>query len=119
RVRVIDHVAERRRCACGHDTDAFALLPPGPLPRRRHQGGWDVHQRAAFNLATRLRHDHDQGLRLLDISGTFRSGDGATAFATIRSYIQTVALNGHNRLDALHQLFTTGPWLPPRLAGGT
>ena len=29
------------------------------------------------------------------------------------------ALNGHSRLDALHQLFTTGPWLPPRYAGGT
>jgi transposase len=122
--------------------DAFALLPPGPLPRRRHVGGWDVHQRAAFNLATRLREDDDQVLRLLDdtrvrfdnniaeralrmvklhdkISGMFRSEDGAAAFATIRSYIQTAALNGHNRLDALHQLFTTGPWLPPRLAGGT
>lgn len=122
--------------------DAFALLPPGPLPRRRHEGGWDVHQRAAFNLATRLRNDDDQVLRLLDdtrvrfdnniaeralrmvklhdkISGTFRNDDGAAAFATIRSYIQTAALNGHNRLDALHQLFTTGPWLPPRAAGGT
>jgi transposase len=130
----------RRYQACLDD--AFALLPPGPLPRRRHQGGWGVHQRAAFNLATRLRHDDDQVLRLLDdtrvpfdnntaeralrmvklhdkISGTFRSQDGATAFATIRSYIQTVALNGQNRLDALHQLFTTGPWLPPRLAGRT
>jgi hypothetical protein len=46
------------------------------------------------------------------ISGAFRSDDGACAFATIRSYIQTAALNGQNRLDALHQLFTTGPWLP-------
>jgi len=122
--------------------DAFALLPPGPLPRRRHEGGFDVHQRAAFNLATRMREDEDQVLRLLDdtrvpldnniaerslrmvklhdkISGTFRSEDGATAFVTIRSYIQSAALNGHNRLDALHQLFTTGPWLPPRFAGGT
>jgi len=129
----------RRYQACLDD--AFALLPPGPLPRRRHEGGWDVHQRAAFNLATRLREDDDQVLRLLDdtrvrfdnniaeralrmvklhdkISGTFRSEEGATAFATVRSYLQTAALNGHNRLDALHQLFTTGPWLPP-LAGGT
>jgi len=120
----------------------IALLPPGPLPRRRHEGGFDVHQRAAFNLATRMREDEDQVLRLLDdtrvrfdnniaerslrmvklhdkISGTFRSEDGATAFATIRSYIQTAALNGQNRLDALHQLFTTGPWLPHRFAGGT
>ena len=114
---------------------AFALLPPGPPPRRRHQGFWNVHQRAAWNLATRLRDQAPHVLRLLDdsrvpfdnntaeralrmtklhdkISGTFRSEHSATAFATIRSYIQTVALNGHNRLDALNQLFTTGPWLP-------
>jgi transposase len=114
---------------------AFALLPPGPPPRRRYRGGWNTRQRAAWNLATRLRDDADQVLRLLDdtrvpfdnntaeralrmvklhdkISGTFRSDTGATAFATIRSYIQTAALNGHNRLAALHQLFTTGPWLP-------
>ncbi len=122
--------------------DAFALLPPGPPPRRRHKGGFDVHQRAAWNLATRLRNDADQVLRLLDdtrvpfdnntaeralrmvklhdkISGTFRSDSGAEAFATIRSYIQTAALNGHNRLDVLRQLFKTGPWLPPALAGAT
>jgi transposase len=121
---------------------AFALLPSGPPPRRRHQAPWNIHQRAAWNLARRLRDDSDQVLRLLDdtripadnntaeralrmvklhdkISGTFRSDSGAAAFATIRSYIQTVALNGHNRLDALHQLFTTGPWLPPTTAGGT
>jgi transposase len=121
--------------------DALALLPAGPPPPRRYQGVWNVRQRAAWNLATRMRDDADQVLRLLDdtrvpfdnntaeralrmvklhdkISGTFRSDTGATAFATIRSYIQTAALNGHNRLDALHQLFTTEPWLP-NPAGGT
>lgn len=118
---------------------ALALLPPGPPPRRRHHGVWNVRQRAAWNLATRMRDDADQVLRLLDdtrvpfdnntaeralrmvklhdkISGTFRSDDGAQAFATVRSYIQTAALNGRNRLDALRQLFTTGPWIP---AGAT
>jgi transposase len=115
--------------------DAFALLPNGPPPRRRHHGAWTIHQRAAWNLASRMRDKSEQVLRLLDdtavpfdnntaeralrmvklhdkISGAFRSDDGACAFATIRSYIQTAALNGQNRLDALHQLFTTGPWLP-------
>ncbi len=126
-----------------HDTlaVAFALLPAGPPPPRRHRGGWSSAQRDAWNLASRLRDDADQVLRLLDdtrvpftnndaerslrmvklhdkISGAFRSADGAEAFATIRSYIQTAALNGHNRLAALRQLFTTGAWLPP-LAGGT
>ena len=47
------------------------------------------------------------------ISGTFRSADNAQAFVTIRSYIQTAAAHGHNRLDVLHQLFTTGAWQPP------
>jgi transposase len=119
---------------------AFAVLPAGPPPRRRHRGGWDIYQRAAWNLATRMRDHADDVLRLLDdtavpftnntaeralrpaklhdkISGSFRSDDGAEAFATIRSYLQTAALNGKNRLDVLHQLFTTGPWLPA--TGGT
>jgi transposase len=114
---------------------AFATLPAGPPPRRRHQGGWTIYERNAWNLATRMRAHADDVLRLLDdtavpftnntaeralrptklhdkISGTFRSDDGAQAFATIRSYLQTAALNGNNRLDVLHQLFTTGPWLP-------
>ncbi|HUP70675.1 MAG TPA: IS66 family transposase [Acidimicrobiales bacterium] len=122
--------------------DAFALLPPGPPPRRRHKGGFDIHQRKAWNLASRLRGDADQVLRLLDdtrvpfdnntaeralrmvklhdkISGTFRSDAGAEAFATIRSYIQTAALDGHNRLDVLRQLFKTGAWLPAYPAGAT
>jgi transposase len=115
--------------------EAFGLLPPGAPPRRRFSGGWLIHEREAWNLASRLRLHKDDVLRLLDdtavpadnntaeralrmfklhdkISGTFRSGDGAAAFATIRSYLQTAALNGENRLDVLRQLFTTGPWLP-------
>ena len=121
---------------------AFGLLPPGPPPRRRHQGGWNSAQRAAWNLAVRFRDDIDQILRFVDdttvpftnniaetslrmvklhdkISGTFRSETGAQSFVTVRSYIQTAAAHGINRLEALHQLFTTGPWLPPNYAGGT
>jgi transposase len=118
--------------------DAFALLPDGPKPRRRGEGGWTNTQRKAWNLATRLRTLDDQVLRALEntavptdnntaerslrmvklhdkVSGLFRSDSGAENFATIRSYIQTAALNGVNRLDALHQLFTTGPWIPPAI----
>jgi transposase len=114
---------------------AFALLPAGPPPRRRHRGGWSICEREAWNLASRLRDDADDVLRLLDntavpltnnaaerslrmvklhdkISGTFRSEDGARAFVTVRSYLQTAALNGKNRLEVLRQLFTSGPWLP-------
>ena len=113
----------------------FTLVPPGPPPRRRHQGGWLIVEREAWNLATRLENGADDVLRLLDdtavpltnnaaerslrmvklhdkISGTFRGNDGAEAFATIRSYLQTAAQNGENRLDVLRQLFTVGPWIP-------
>jgi len=115
--------------------DAFGLLPAGPKPRLR-AGGWSHAQRKAWNLATRLRTLDDQVLRTLEntavplsnntaeralrmiklhdkISGLFRSDTGAQDFATIRSYIQAAGLNGLNRLEVLHQLFTTGPWLPP------
>lgn len=115
---------------------AFALLPDGTPPRRAHTGGWNHAQRKAFNLATRLRTDADQVLRLLDntnvpftnnnaeralrmvklhdkISGCFHSADSAGHFATVRSYLQTANAHDHNPLDALRQLFTTGPWLPP------
>lgn len=51
------------------------------------------------------------------ISGSFRSDGGAQAFATIRSYLQTAALQGHNRLAVLRQLFVDGPWLPQVGAG--
>jgi len=115
--------------------EAFSLLPPGPLPRRRHRGGWLIAEREAWNLATRLKNGADDVLRLLDdtavpltnnaaerslrmvkihdkISGTFRSKAGAEDFATIRSYLQTAAQNGENRLEVLRKLFTTGPWIP-------
>ena len=51
-----------------HDTldVALFLLPDGPKPRLRHHGGWSVHERKAWNLATRMRTDADQVLRLLD-----------------------------------------------------
>lgn len=136
---VADGIEDRYRAIL---TDAFDLLPPGVPPRRRHMGGWNIHQRAAWNLATRLDRDIDQVLRYIDdttvpftnnlaerslrmvkihdkISGTFRSNEGAEAFAAIRSYIQTAAKHGQNRLEVLHQLFTTGPWIPPAAAGGT
>jgi len=119
---------------------ALALLPPGRPPPRRHTGGWTTAQRDAWNLATRMRNDADQVLRLLDdtrvpfdnnqaerdlrmikihdkISGCFRSLTNAEAYAATRSYLQTAGKHGTNRFDALRQLFTTGPWIPPQPAG--
>jgi transposase len=119
--------------------NAFSLLPDGPPPRRRHRGTWSVYQRKAWNLATRMRTDADQVLRLLDdtrvsfdnnsaeralrmvklhdkISGCFHSLTSAQAFATTRSYLQTAANHDQNLLHVLQQLFTTGPWIPPNPA---
>ena len=115
---------------------ALSVLPEGPPPRRRHQGGWNIDDRKAWNLATRMRDDADQVLRLLDdtrvnfdnntaeralrmvklhdkISGCFHSLAGAQAFAAVRSYLQTANNHNQNLLGVLHQLFTEGPWLPP------
>lgn len=115
---------------------ALAGLPAGPPPRRRHTGGWTGYQRDAWNLAARMRDRKADVLRMLadtqapwsnnqaerdlrmvkiqqKVSGTFRSTAGAEAFAACRSYIQTAAKHGKNLLDALVELFTTGPWLPP------
>jgi transposase len=131
----------RRYHACVNQ--AFALLPAGPPPRRRHQGGWSIYQRQAWNLATRMKSGAPDILRLLDdtavpfdnnpaerslrmiklhdkISGTFHSLAGAEAFTAIRSYLQTAANHDQNLLDVLTQLFTNGPWIPPpRSARGT
>lgn len=46
------------------------------------------------------------------ISGCFRSGDGATAFCRIRSYISTARKQGQRALHALNQLFVGAPFLP-------
>lgn len=53
-----------------HETleTAFSLLPPGPPPRRRHRGGWSICEREAWNLASRLKDDADDVLRLLENS---------------------------------------------------
>ncbi len=115
--------------------EIFALLPPGPPPRRRARPRWSEAQRKAWNLATRLRVGADQFLACLDdtrvawdnnvaeralrmvkihdkISGPFASLAGAEAFAAVRSYLQTAANHNQNLLGVLRQLFSAGPWLP-------
>jgi transposase len=45
--------------------------------------------------------------------GCWRTLDGLADFAVVQSYLSTAAKWGLSKLDALRQLFTTGPWLPP------
>jgi transposase len=51
--------------------------------------------------------------------GCWRTLQGLAEFATVQSYLSTAAKWGIDALDALRQLFTTGPWLPPALTPGT
>ena len=48
--------------------------------------------------------------------GCWRTLDGLADFAIVQSYLSTAAKWGLSKLDALRQLFTTGPWLPPATA---
>jgi transposase len=46
----------------------------------------------------------------------WRTLDGLADFAIGQSYLSTAAKWGLSKLDALRQLFTSGPWLPPATA---
>jgi transposase len=50
--------------------------------------------------------------------GCWRTLAGLTDFAIVQSYLDTATKWGLDKLDALHQLFTTGAWLPPALTPG-
>ena len=45
--------------------------------------------------------------------GTWRTLQGLADFAVVQSYLSTASKWGISKLNALHQLFTTSPWLPP------
>ena len=47
--------------------------------------------------------------------GCWRTLEGLAEFAIVQSCLSTAAKWGIDALDALRQLFTTGPWLPPAL----
>jgi transposase len=47
--------------------------------------------------------------------GAWHTLQGLIDFALVHSHLDTATKWGINKLHALHQLFTTGPWLPPAL----
>ncbi len=50
--------------------------------------------------------------------GCWRTLEGLADFAIVQSYLSTAGKWGIDKLDALTQLFTTGPWLPPDIRPG-
>jgi len=47
--------------------------------------------------------------------GAWRTIQGFIDFVLVHSYLDTATKWGIDKLDALRQLLTTGPWLPPAL----
>jgi transposase len=47
--------------------------------------------------------------------GCWRTLQGLADFAVVQSYLSTARKWGITSIDALRQLFTTGPWLPPAI----
>jgi transposase len=47
--------------------------------------------------------------------GCWRTPQGLADFAIVQSYLSTAAKLGLDKLEALRQLFATGPWLPPAI----
>ena len=109
----------------------LAAQPP-PVPRPVGKRGKQA-QTQPKNLLDALLHRAHQVLAFLDdlripftnnqaesdlrmvkvqqkISGTFRSQDGITAFARIRSYLSTMRKQGRPLLEALFALFTGHPF---------
>ena len=50
--------------------------------------------------------------------GAWRTVQGLSDFAIVQSYLDTATKWGIDKLHALQELFTTGPWLPPALTPG-
>jgi transposase len=48
--------------------------------------------------------------------GAWRTLQGLADFAVVQSYLSTASKWGISKLDALRQLFTNSPWLPPATA---
>lgn len=74
--------------------------------------------RFAYDLATPFTNNQaEQDQRMIKtqqkISGCWRTGDGATAWLRVRSYLSTTRKNGLNPLTVLHDAITGNPWKPP------
>jgi transposase len=89
---------------------------------RRFRDHEDMILRFATNLAVGFTSNQaERDIRPVKVQqrasgGTWRTLTGLADFAIVRSYLSTAGKWGIDALDALTQLFTTGPWLPPAAA---
>jgi len=57
----------------------------------------------------------ERDVRMVKLSGTWRTLDGARNYCSLRSYISTMKKHGQPVLDGLRLLFEGGVWLPAGL----
>jgi transposase len=97
---------------------------PNPVERRSFNlaTAFATHKRSILRFMTDLQvpltnNQAERDLRPSKlhrkISGCFRSQAGAERFANLRSYLSTTRKNRIPAIDALTQLFTGDPWMPP------
>jgi transposase len=89
---------------------------------RRFRDNQDMILRFATDLAVGFTSNQaERDIRPVKVQqrtsgGCWRTLDGLADFAIVQSYLSTAAKWGLTKLDALRQLFVTGPWLPPAVA---
>ena len=91
---------------------------------RRFRGHQDMILRFATDLTVGFTsNEAERGVRPVKVQqrtsgGCWRTLQGLADFAIVQSYLSTATKWGIDALDALTQLFTTGPWLPAAVRPG-
>ena len=91
---------------------------------RRFRDHQDMILRFATDLTVGFTsNEAERGVRPVKVQqrtsgGCWRTLQGLADFAIVQSYLSTAAKWGIDALDALTQLFTTGPWLPDAIRPG-
>jgi transposase len=80
----------------------------------------DMILRFATDLVPFTNNEAERAVRPVKVQqrtsgGAWRTLQGLIDFAIVQSYLDTATKWGIDKLHALQQLFTTGPWLPPAL----
>jgi transposase len=91
---------------------------------RRFRGHQDMILRFATDLTVGFTsNEAERGVRPVKVQqrtsgGCWRTLQGLADYAIVQSYLSTATKWGIDALDALTQLFTTGPWLPAAVRPG-